>query len=118
MPEPIPAGEPTTVQLTRMEGVLNLVAYQVTGLIERVDRHEAEIRILTSETQKLASDAKANIQTVESTAKALREAKESEEAATRASLARSEQTWSPFARTLAVVAVLASLLSVYLIAVR
>ena len=32
--------EPTPVQLTRMEGILTLIAYKVDSLVSRVDRHE------------------------------------------------------------------------------
>lgn len=103
--------EPTPVQLARMEGVLNLVAFQVTGLVTRVDKHEIDINELKSGHQRLESEAEARDLTVEAKARALREAKESEEAASR-------RTWTPFERMLTVIAVAASLFSAYLVATR
>jgi len=68
--------ENTPVQLARMEGVLNLVADRVSGLITRVDRHEGEIGTLKSLTQSLKEGAKASTEKAEALALALKEAKE------------------------------------------
>lgn len=107
--------EPTGILLARIEGKLDLILFQVTDHAGRIKTLEADARQRASETQKLASDAAARDLTVEATAKALREAKESEEAATRAEALRSDQAWTPITRGMAVIAVLTSLLSVYLL---
>ena len=117
-PEPLTPHNTTDqspVLLARIEGKLDLILFQVTDHAGRIKNVESDVRNLASETQLLASEAKARDLTVEATAKALREAKESEEAATRAEMARSEQTWTPIARSLAILAVVTSLLSLYLI---
>lgn len=38
--------EPMPVQLTRVEGTVNLIAYQIGDLVKRVDRHEVDITAL------------------------------------------------------------------------
>lgn len=38
--------EPVPVQLTRIEGTVNLIAYQLGDLVKRVDRHEIDITAL------------------------------------------------------------------------
>lgn len=35
--------EPVPVQLTRIEGTVNLIAYQLGDLVKRVDRHDVDI---------------------------------------------------------------------------
>ena len=107
--------ENTPVQLARMEGVLNLVADRVSGLITRVDRHESEISILKSQTQTLALEAKASKDTAEALALALKDAKEAVEATSRAEAAKAETSareeatkaalgWSPITKLFAVLA--------------
>ena len=115
-----PSAEPreaehTPVQLARMEGVLNLVADRVSGLITRVDRHEGEIGTLKSQTQTLALEAKASKDTAEALALALKDAKEAVEATSRAEAAKAETSareeatkaalgWSPITKLFAVLA--------------
>ena len=107
--------ENTPVQLARMEGVLNLVADRVSGLITRVDRHEGEIGTLKSLTQSLKEGAKADREKAEALALALKEAKEAVEAtalqeASKADAAAREQAsksalgWNPVTRVFAVTA--------------
>lgn len=112
--------EPTPVQLTRMEGVLNLVAERianVSGRLEktdaRVDRHEEELSRLKLSTQQLGADAIARDATVAATAKALREAKEAQDAATNAETSKSERSWSPVAKASVLIATLATLWSLF-----
>jgi TolA-binding protein len=102
--EPIQPDNSMMVQLTRMEGILNNVNEKVGDLKGRVDRHEQDINMLKADTQQLRSDAVAKDLTVIATAKALSEAKEAADAAGRAEVAQSERRWSPFARTMTVVA--------------
>jgi len=89
-----------------MEGVLNLIGYKVTDLVVRVDRHERELGELKLSTQQLAADAIARDATVVATAKALREAKEAQEATVRAEVAKSDSAWSPYTKLFAVIAAL------------
>ena len=117
-PEPTHAPDSAPVQLARIEGKLDLMLFQVTDHAGRIKSLEERDRTRESETQKLASDAVARDLTVEATAKALREAKESEEAATRAEAARSDKFWTPVNGVLGAVAVFASLISAYLIQTR
>ena len=101
--------ESVSVQLTRMEGVLNLVGYKVTDLVIRVDRHERDLGELKLSTQQLAADAVARDATVAATAKALREAKEAQDATARAEVSKSERTWSPFTKIFATIAAVATI---------
>ena len=97
--------ESTPVQLTRIEGVINLVADRVGGLITRVDRHDSEIGELKSQTQTLREQAVAGAEKAVALATALKEADESRRN-------KDTQVWSPFQKMLAVIAVLAAIASV------
>jgi len=110
-----PQAENTPVQLARMEGVLNLVADRVSGVIARVDRHESEIGTLKSATQSLKEGAKASTEKAEALALALKEAKEAVEAtalsesnkaqaAARESATRAALGWSPITKLFAIAA--------------
>ena len=88
--------------------MLNLVGYKVTDLVIRVDRHERDLGELKLSTQQLAADAVARDATVAATAKALREAKEAQDATARAEVSKSERSWSPFTKFFAVIAALAA----------
>jgi hypothetical protein len=101
--------EPTPVQLTRMEGVLNLVAERVVNLATRVDGHDhelkgqaADIAALKSETQTLREQAEADKATAVALALALKEADENRRK-------KAESTWSPWQKALAVLAGFVSL---------
>ena len=109
------AVETTPVQLARMEGVLNLVADRVSGLMTRVDRHEASLGELKSRTQRLEDGAKASTEKAEALALALKEAKDAVEAtaaqeANKAQAAARDKTdrdalgWSPITRLFAIAA--------------
>lgn len=98
-----------------MEGVLNLVADRVSGLITRVDRHEGDIGTLKSQTQALKAAADASTEKAEALALALKEAKEAVEAtalqeANKAATAAREKKdkealgWSPVTKVFAVAA--------------
>lgn len=112
LPRPM---EPTALQLTRIEGVLNLIHYKVDDLVTTVARHEDEISKLKLETQQLALGAQARDREVVATAKALREAKEAQDSAIRTEMTKSEQSWTPFARMMTVLGcILGILTAVYM----
>lgn len=99
--------EPTPVQLTRMEGVLNLVAERVVNLSGRVDAHDHEIKVqageiaeLKSSTQTLKEQAEADKKTAVALALALKEADENRRT-------KAETSWSPWTKVFAVLAALA-----------
>jgi len=124
MSDTIETGESSAVQLTRMEGKLDRVIDRVSDLRGRVDRHEAEIDILRSQTQSLREGFDASEGKAVALALALKEAKEAQEAtgrteaakaamAEREAAARSALGWSPVTRVFAVVAALAILFNLY-----
>ncbi len=104
-PEPTQTIESTRVQLTRIEGTLNLVADRVSGLMTRVDRHDSEIGILKSQSQTLREQAVARDATAVALATALKDADESRRN-------KDSQTWSPFAKTITVIVALAGIAGV------
>ncbi|MET4703101.1 hypothetical protein [Frigoribacterium sp. UYMn621] len=98
--------EPTPVQLTRMEGILNLIAERGVNTDRRVDGHASELNTiktdvasLKSETQTLREGADADKKTAVALAFALKEADENRRL-------KAEQSWSPITRIFAVIAVL------------
>lgn len=105
-PPAIRSEEPTPVQLTRMEGKLDLVAYQLTNLNQRVDKHEGEIGTLKSEGQRLSEQAVARDATAVALAAALKEAEANRRT-------KSEQTWTPFQRGIAVLGAIATAIAIY-----
>jgi hypothetical protein len=116
--------ENTPVQLARMEGVLNLVADRVSGLMTRVDRHEADLGGLQSRTQRLEDGAKASTEKAEALALALKEAKdavdatslqESQKAATAAREKSDKDAlgWSPITKLFAILAGILIAVNIY-----
>ena len=77
---PEEAGDTIPVQLTRMEGDLKLILFQVTDVSRRTGTLETKVSTLQSETQALAAAAKASTEKAEALALALKEAKEAVEA--------------------------------------
>lgn len=113
-PSVIRSEEATAVQLTRMEGVLNVVAERVTNLGGRVDSHDREIGSvkldvseLKSQTQTLKEGADADKKTAVALALALKEADETRRT-------KSEQTWTPFQRGVVLVSGIAGAVGLYL----
>ena len=102
----INAGEPTPVQLTRMEGVLNLVAERVSNTIKTVEQHSEDIGILKSTTQRLSEQAEGAKATAVALALALKEADETRRTKT-------ETAWSPFTKLAVVVGGLGVLWGVF-----
>jgi hypothetical protein len=97
--------ETIAVQLTRMEGILNLVAFRMDDISATVKEHGEEISALKMFTQRLSDDAKASRETALSLAKALKEADE-------ARRDKSEQTWTPFQRTITALSALTAVTAV------
>lgn len=105
--------EATPVQLTRMEGTLNLITHQLGEMVRRVDRHEERIGVIELSVQRLGDNAIANEKTVEQTARALKDAKEATEATARAEVAKQDMTWTPMTRLFAIAAAFTSILTAY-----
>lgn len=103
----------TPVQLTRMEGTLNLINFQLAAMTPRVDNHESRIGNIELSVQRLGDAAVADKLTVEQTARALKDAKEATEATARAELQKSESAWNPVARLSVAAAVLSSMVAFY-----
>lgn len=112
------------VQLTRMEGLLNLIDHKVDSVGTRMDRAETNIDGLQSLTQSLKEGAASSEKTATALALALKEAKETAEntahtetvkaeAAQRESDARAALGWTPITRLFAVVAVIAIIFNLY-----
>jgi hypothetical protein len=109
--DPIP--EPSSVQLTRMEGVLNLINHQLGELVRRVNNQEERLGTVELKVQRLADAAIADKLTVKQTADALRDAKEATEAQARAEALKADQTWTPITRVFAVATTISTVLGVY-----
>ena len=106
-------GELPSVQLTRMEGILALIAYKVDSVVPRVDNHDQRIGALELSTQRLGDEAEARDATVAVTAKALREAKEAQDATANAERIQAETAWTPYARMATLAAALSSVVAIY-----
>ena len=94
--------ESLSVQLTRMEGKIDLLTYKLTTLDSRVDKHEHEIGVLKSDSQRLSEQAVARDATAVALAAALKEAETNRRE-------KSEQTWTPFQRGIALLGGLVTL---------
>lgn len=112
--EPTRFEESLPVQLTRMEGVLNLIAERGKNTDRRVDGHAGEIVVIKREitglqslTQTLKEGADADKKTAVALALALKEADETRRT-------KSEQTWTPFQRGILLVSGLAGAAGLYL----
>jgi len=102
--------ESTPVQLTRMEGKIDLLTYKLTSLDSRVEKHDQEIGVLKVDSQRLSEQAVARDATAVALAAALKEAETSRRE-------KSEQTWTPFQRGIALIGglvTLAALVSFFL----
>ena len=93
------------VQLTRMEGVLNLVLERTTNLAVRMEKVEVRASDLEAVTQRLDLDATARDKTAVALALALKDAEIERRNKT-------ETTWSPFAKVITVMVALAGIASV------
>ena len=91
-----PQSESLHVQLTRMEGVLNLVLERTVNLADRMGKVEVRASDLEAVTQRLDLDADARDKTAVALALALKDA----EAERRT---KSESAWSPFAKVITVI---------------
>lgn len=98
--------ESTAVQLTRIEGVLRLVAYQGETVGKTVERHGEIIGTLQSTTQRLSEQAEGAKATAVALALALKEADETRRT-------RTETAWTPVTRLAAVIAGVAAAVAIY-----
>ena len=105
MSDEIRERESVPVQLTRMEGVLNLVLERTTNLTDRMEKVELRTNDLESTTQRLDLDATARDKTAVALALALKDA----EAERRT---KTETTWSPFAKVITVIIAAAAIAAV------
>lgn len=96
------------VLLARIEGTLGNVLEKVSSLIVRVDRTEMHMGQIQLDVQRLDLEAKASAATVTATAKALREAKEAQDATSRAETVKADRAWSPVTKVFAFTAFLAT----------
>jgi len=119
-----PASESWHVQLTRMEGVLNLVAERTVHLAERMEKVESRASSLEAATQRLDLESEARDRTAVALALALKEAKEAvettaqveaqkkqsdeREASTKAALG-----WSPITKLFAILAAVLIAVNLY-----
>lgn len=103
----------TPVQLTRMEGVLTLINFQLGELVGRVHSHESRLGVIELSVQRLGDAAVADKLTVEQTARALKDAKEATEATARAELQKSDSAWSPVTRLMAATTFVMGLVAFY-----
>ena len=110
-----PSGSPesTPVQLTRIEGVLNLIHFQLGGIITDVASLDNRVGKLELSVQRLGDAADANEKTVEQTAKALKDAKEATEATARAERQKDETSWTPLSRLATAAGVVGVLVGLY-----
>lgn len=116
--------ESMLIQLTRMEGTLNLIDHKVDAVGARMDRAETDIDGLKSLTQTLKEGAASSEKTAAALALALKEAKETAEGTARAETAKAAAAqheidaraalgWTPITRLFAVVAALAIVFNLY-----
>lgn len=109
--------EMPAVQLARIEGKIDLMAERAANTSARVEKLETyrerdaqAIGELRLGHQQLASDAISRDATVATTAKALRDAKETQEATDRAAVARTESKWSPITKVFAVILAMSTII--------
>jgi len=112
--------ESVPVTLARMEGNINLILFQVTQVASRVDHvevvlesHANRLGTLEKGQQGLSDGMIARDRTAIEKAQALKDAKDAQEATARAESAKSDQTWSPFAKMFAVAAFIGVLVSIW-----
>ena len=98
--------ESIPVQLTRMEGVLNLVNSKVDDVRNRVEKHEGEISVLKAGVQSLQEGTVASDKATVALALALKEAKETADAA-------STSGYSPITKLYAAAAFVGGAILVY-----
>lgn len=106
-PEPQKHAESVPVQLTRIEGIITLMDWKLTDVLARVDRHDVEINELKSTTQHLQEGVISDKATRIALANALKEADESRRN-------QAAHVWTPFAKTFAAVAAVASFVGILL----
>ena len=99
--------------LVRMEGKLDLTSQRLSDVVPRVERHEKDITALLLSVQGLADSAKsrdaanaaawkARDDTVEATARALAQAKTTQDDAASAETVKADKSWAPATKLIAI----------------
>jgi regulator of replication initiation timing len=96
---------PDSVQLTRMEGVMNLVDYKVTSMITQVDGMKKDISKLQTDVHTLQLEAASRDITAHSVADALTAADDVREH-------KAEQAWGPVSKAVTIVVALGVLVDI------
>jgi len=121
---PGPASESMHVQLTRMEGVLNLVAERTVHLDVRMEKVEVRASSLEAATQRLDLESEARDKTAVALALALKEAKEVVETTAQAEATKKQSDdreaaakaalgWSPITKLFAILAAVLIAVNLY-----
>lgn len=116
--------ESMLVMLVRMEGKLDLTSQRLGDVVPRVERHEQAITDLLLSVQGLADAAdsrdranaaawKARDDTVEATARALAEAKSTQDDTAKQEVLKSNMSWNPWTKVFAVAAFIGVLVSIW-----
>lgn len=100
-PTPTPRAETSAVQLTRIEGKLDLISFRINALDTLVGSHDKQIAQLVLSVQSITDQAIARDATVEATAKALK-------AATDERIIQAELKWKPAYRFYATIGAIAA----------
>ena len=87
--------ESTQVQLTRIEGSINMVDYKVTNMITQVDTMKADISKLQTDVHTLQIEAVSREATAKTVASTLKEKNEEDQQ-------HSEQKWSPYQKAITI----------------
>jgi hypothetical protein len=108
--------------LVRMEGKLDLTSQRLSDVVPRVERHETAITDIMLAVQGLADQAKsrdaanaaawkARDDTVEATARALAEAKVTQEATAAAETVKADKSWSSVSKLIATISIVVAVVS-------
>lgn len=108
-----PEDESVLVQLVRLDGKLDRITDKVVEVRINSDRNQIDIGALKSLTQTLQEGAAASKETAVALALALKDAKETQEATARAEIAKSNKTWSPYAKVITVIVAMVSVIALF-----
>lgn len=98
--------EPTPVQLTRMEGVLNLILFRMDDVVTRVIHLEGKVTQHDSDISTIKAEAAARLVTANTVAETLKD-KSTED------LASSNRKWTPLTRVVGIASLVLYLTTIY-----
>lgn len=98
--------EPTPVQLTRMEGVLNLILFRMDDVVTRVIHLEGKVTQHDSDISTIKADAAARLVTASTVAKTLKD-KDTQD------LENNNRKWTPLTRMVAIASLILYVTTVY-----